>query len=323
MHEVGFQHVYSYADFQETHKVEDPDFFVHVAEKTPNNHRRAQPHRTYLQYSETVQTARDYYNSSDADHFYATIWGGEDIHIGIYQHDSESIFDASRRTVQQLAAQIPDLDTKARVLDIGSGYGGSARYLANTYGCRVTCLNLSEAQNRRNFDLNRAQGLHLLINVVDGSFEEIALPEGTVDLAWSQDALLHSGDRRRVLAEVSRVLARGGHFVFTDIMQSDSCSPEVMQPILDRINLESLGSLETYRKFAEQVGLEEVGWIDLSSHLSTHYARILQEVQANYEELTRVCSEDYINRARIGLQHWIDGGNSGDLVWGIFHFRKP
>jgi sarcosine/dimethylglycine N-methyltransferase len=323
MLEVGFQHVYSYADFQETHKVEDPDFFIHVAEKTPNKNRRSQPNQTYLKYSEIVQTARDYYNSSDADHFYATVWGGEDIHIGIYQHDTESIFDASRRTVQQLAAQIPNLDAKTRVLDIGSGYGGSARYLAMTYGCRVTCLNLSEAQNRRNFDLNRAQGLHLLINVVDGSFEEISLPDESVDLVWSQDALLHSGDRRRVLAEVNRVLARGGHFVFTDIMQSDSCSPDVMQPILDRINLESLGSLETYRKFAEQVGLAEVGWTDLSSHLSTHYARVLQEVQANYEELIRVCSEDYINRARIGLQYWIAGGHSGDLGWGIFHLRKP
>jgi sarcosine/dimethylglycine N-methyltransferase len=162
-----------------------------------------------------------------------------------------------------------------------------------------------------------------LINVVDGSFEDISLPEGTVDLVWSQDALLHSGDRRRVLSQVSDVLAPGGHFVFTDIMQSDSCSPDVMQPILDRINLESLGSMETYRKFAEQVGLEEVEWIDLSSHLSAHYARVLREVQTNYEELTRVCSEDYIKRAQIGLQHWINSGNSGDLVWGIFHFRKP
>ena len=33
-------------------------------------------------YSEVVETARDYYNSEDAEAFYSTIWGGEDIHIG-------------------------------------------------------------------------------------------------------------------------------------------------------------------------------------------------------------------------------------------------
>ena len=33
MYEVGFQNVQTYADFQETHKAKDPDFFIHVASK--------------------------------------------------------------------------------------------------------------------------------------------------------------------------------------------------------------------------------------------------------------------------------------------------
>ena len=87
MNEVGFQQVKTYADFQETHKVEDPDFYVHVAEKLYKNEERPTTIMGKfgdLNYSTTVDTARDYYNSSDADRFYATIWGGEDIHIGLY-----------------------------------------------------------------------------------------------------------------------------------------------------------------------------------------------------------------------------------------------
>ena len=34
MNEVGFQKVKSYGDFQETYQESEPDFFVHVAEKT-------------------------------------------------------------------------------------------------------------------------------------------------------------------------------------------------------------------------------------------------------------------------------------------------
>jgi SAM-dependent methyltransferase len=34
MHEVGFQHIETYGDFQETFKAHDPDFLVHVAEKS-------------------------------------------------------------------------------------------------------------------------------------------------------------------------------------------------------------------------------------------------------------------------------------------------
>ena len=33
MHEVGFQTIDTFGDFQETFRDEDPDFFVHVAEK--------------------------------------------------------------------------------------------------------------------------------------------------------------------------------------------------------------------------------------------------------------------------------------------------
>ncbi len=321
MLEVGFQQVKTYADFQETHKVEDPDFFVHVAEKIYKNEPR--PNKPVpVSYSGMVKTAQDYYNSHDADQFYATIWGGEDIHVGLYLNDEDPIFDASRRTVQQMASQVKDLDARSRVLDIGAGYGGSARYLAKTYGCQVMCLNLSEIQNQRNRDLNRAHGLSMLINVVDGSFEDIALPDGVVDVVWSQDALLHSADRARVFAEVYRILSKGGHFILTDIMQSESCSQDGLQPILDRIHLDSLGSLALYRKLATRLGLQEMQWTDLSHQLSNHYSRVLQEVEANWDNLTMACSEDYLNRTKVGLRHWIAGGKSDDLNWGILHFRK-
>lgn len=45
--------------------------------------------------SQVVYQARDYYNSIDADEFYAKVWGGEDIHIGLYlnsESDKRGIF---------------------------------------------------------------------------------------------------------------------------------------------------------------------------------------------------------------------------------------
>ncbi len=61
-------------------------------------------------------------------------------------------------------------------------------------------------------------------------------------MVWSQDALLHSGDRGRVLQEVARVLKPGGEFVFSDLMQSDTCPQGVLQPILDRLLLKDMAS---------------------------------------------------------------------------------
>jgi sarcosine/dimethylglycine N-methyltransferase len=269
-----------------------------------------------------TNVARDYYNSGDADNFYSTIWGGEDIHVGIYESEDEGIFEASRRTVERMAARLDGLGPESRVLDLGSGYAGPARYLAKTYGSRVVALNLSEVENERGRALNEERGLDHLVEVVDGSYEDIPYPEESFDVVWSQDAILHSGERERVLEETARVLKPGGDFVFTDPMQADDCPEAVLEPILDRIHLDSLGSPDFYRQAAERVGLREVGFEDHSEQIPTHYHRVLRETEAREEELSRLVSGEYIERMKKGLVHWIEGGRNGYLTWGIFHFRS-
>jgi sarcosine/dimethylglycine N-methyltransferase len=272
--------------------------------------------------SSAVETARTYYNSSDADTFYHTIWGGEDIHIGLYQGDDDTIRDASRRTVERMCAALSGLDESKRVLDIGAGYGGAARWLAKNHRCDVVALNLSEVENERNREMSREQGLADKITVIDGSFESIDADDASFDVVWSQDAILHSGARETVLDEVARVLKSGGEFVFTDPMQADDCPEGVLQPILDRIHLESLGSPRFYRKALAERGFEEVSFEDLSHQLPNHYSRVLRETERLEPELDGKVSPDYIARMKKGLQHWVDGGHRGHLTWGIFRFDK-
>ena len=273
-------------------------------------------------YSEVVNIARDYYNSEDADNFYAVIWGGEDIHIGLYDSADESIEGASQRTVHRMAEKLT-LFPGSTVLDIGSGYGGAARYLADKFGCTVTALNLSEKENQRARELNQQRGLSNRINVIDGSFENIPVENNSYDLVWSQDAILHSGHKEQVLREVSRVLRPGGRFIFTDPMQADDCPPTVLQPVLDRIHLDSLGSFAFYRQQARELGWNEILVEEMTHQLVTHYTRVRQELAANRDQLKGRVSEPYIDRMMQGLGHWVDAGDSGYLSWGIMVFEKP
>ena len=270
--------------------------------------------------SKTVEVTREYYDSDSADRFYATVWGGEDIHIGLYQGEYDSIAAASQRTVQKMASLL-ELNQDSVVLDIGSGYGGSARYLAKTFGCRVTCLNLSGVQNQRNRMLNQEQGWEQLIEVIEGNFEEIPAEAHSYDVVWSQDAILHSCDRLKVLAEVRRVLRLGGQFIFTDIMQSEDCPEGVLQPVYDRIYLDSLGSINFYRQNLTQRGFQEIQFLNLSEQLINHYSAILRCLETNYDEFRETWGE-YVDRQKIGLNHWIEAGKKGYLNWGILHFRS-
>jgi len=275
-------------------------------------------------YSPAVQVARDYYNSHDADQFYWQIWGGQDIHIGWYEQPDEAIADASRRTVETMAKRFRAKPGKQQVLlDLGAGYGGAARYLADCFGCHVIALNLSETENQRHRQLNRQAGLEEQIEVIDGDFENIPVPEMAVDYGWSQDAFLHSGRREQVLAEVARVLRPGGELIFTDPMAADDCPPGVLDPILQRIHLETLGSPGFYLETCQRLGLQPLAaFEDRTEHLVTHYSRVLRETQERQAELLESISAEYLERMQRGLQHWITGGQRGHLAWGLFHFVK-
>lgn len=269
-----------------------------------------------------VEITQSYYDSTDADEFYFRIWGGEDIHIGIYD-EGPDISYASQKTVKAMAAQLPALGPDTPVLDIGAGYGGAARYLAKAYTCPVTCLNLSQVENERNRQQNQAQGLAPHIEVVEGNFEALPFQREAFQVVWSEDALLHSDQRWKVFQEVDRVLAPGGDFIFTDPMQSDDCPPDVLDPVLARIHLSSMGSVAVYRAYAQKLGWKEAGIRQMPEHLVKHYSRVLEELERQEADLRRHCSPTYLQTMKRGLNHWISAGNAGYLNWGILHFRKP
>ena len=271
--------------------------------------------------SEAVERAEAYYDSGEADAFYQAIWGGQDIHIGIYRDDAEPIADASRRTVESMADRLIRSDASTRVLALGAGYGGSARYLADRFGCKVTCLNLSETQNALNRTLTVEAGLNELVDVVYGDFENIPEPDDSFDIVWSQDAILHSGNRTRVLDEVSRVLVGDGQFTFTDPMQSDTCPDGVLQPILDRIQLSTLASFGFYRTELTARGFEESRTEELTDQLRMHYWRVGKALQDRYDEAVKMSGQTYVDNMIKGLQHWVDGADRGYLAWGIMDYR--
>ncbi|KPC60542.1 SAM-dependent methyltransferase [Streptomyces chattanoogensis] len=273
--------------------------------------------------SNSEEATRSYYDTADVDAFYDAVWGGEDIHTGVYTHDDESIATASRRTIEQAADKVSDLlSAGGTVLDLGSGYGGAARCLAERFGCHVFALNLSESQNERHRATNAKRGLDGLIEVVTGSFHDIPFPDGRFDVVWSQEAFCHSGDRTRLLSEAVRVLDREGAMVFTDLMAAEETPVETLYPAVSRLGVDALATPDFYRRALAGLGLSRVDFDDRSGQLIPHYERITAETRRREQELRGIISPAYVDGLVANLPLWVDAAHRGHLRWGIFHCRR-
>ncbi|HET9381114.1 MAG TPA: class I SAM-dependent methyltransferase [Streptomyces sp.] len=268
-------------------------------------------------------STRRYYETSDVDAFYDAVWGGEDIHIGIYAHGQEAVADASHRTVQHAADQVADLiSPDATVLDLGSGYGGSARSLAERFGCRVVALDLSEEHNRRHRAANARRGLDSLIEVVTGSLTDLPYEAERFDVVWSLEVLCHVTDRDGALEEAVRVLKPGGALVFSDIMAAGDDTPaQVLRPALTRLGVQSLATPSSYLTALSRLGMK-AEFEDHSAHCATHYARLNEEVHRRADELREVISPAYVDDLLTNLPLWADITRRRQLRWGLFHARR-
>ncbi|WJV46656.1 SAM-dependent methyltransferase [Streptomyces flavofungini] len=266
---------------------------------------------------------RTYYESTDVDRFYDIVWGGEDIHTGIYDHATEPVADASRRTVERLADHLADhLSPGRTVLDLGSGYGGTARYLADRFGCDVVALNLSEAQNERHRAANAERGPDGLIEVVTGSFHEVPYGDGHFDAVCSLEAFCHSGDRARVLGEAARVLKPGGALAFTDIMAAEETPAEDLRPVVARLGVDALATPAFYLDQLAELGFDPVGFDDHTPQLARHYVRLTADARAREADLRAAISPAYVDGLLANLPLWVDAARADRLRWGVFHGRR-
>ena len=137
--------------------------------------------------------------------------------LGALDHFHTGGLRASRELLELAQIRADD-----RVLDIGAGLAGPARMLASAPGCRVDCLEMSPDYCAGAALLNRLTGLEDRIGVHEGSALEMPFPDDSFDAAWMQNVGMNIADKRRLYAEVRRVLKPGGRFAFQEMAAGNS-----------------------------------------------------------------------------------------------------
>jgi sarcosine/dimethylglycine N-methyltransferase len=109
-----------------------------------------------------------------------------------------------------------------RVLDVGAGLAGPARFIASAIGCRVDCLEMSPDFCAGAALLNHLTGLDDRIEVHAGSALDLPFPDDAFDVVWMQNVGMNIADKQTLYDEIYRVLRPGGRYAFQEMAAGSS-----------------------------------------------------------------------------------------------------
>ncbi len=161
------------------------------------------------------------------------------------------------------------ITSETRVLDAGSGIGGTARYLADHYGCTVTAVDLTDEYCETSRWLNGLVALDDRISVRQADVTALPFADATFDVVISQHVQMNVADKARLYSEASRVLVGGGRLALWDIMIGDRGELDYPLPWADEPTRSHLASSDELRAAVESAGFAVEHWNDLTEPAAT------------------------------------------------------
>ena len=154
----------------------------------------------------------------------------------------------------------------SRVLDAGSGLGGPSRYLAETFNCEVSGVDLAPHYVAIAELLARRAGLEDKVQYSVGDLAHLAFESASFDLVWTQHVVMNIRDRAGLYGEFRRVLGPNGKFAFYDVIAADGAEPAIYPvPWAETSDTSTLLTEGQTRAALENAGLKVVQWKDVTA----------------------------------------------------------
>ena len=158
-------------------------------------------------------------------------------------------------------AELAGITADMSVLDVGSGVGGPARFLAATCGCRVKGVDLSEPFVDAARYLTERTGQSAEVSFETASALELPFDDGRFDAALLQHVAMNISDRARLYREIRRVLKTGGRFATFDVV-SNGDEPHYPMPWARTPATSFLLTAAATREAIEPAGFRMLAWRD-------------------------------------------------------------
>ena len=159
-------------------------------------------------------------------------------------------------------AQAAGLRSTHRVLDIGSGIGGTSRCLAKEFACRVTGIDLTDEYCQVASMLTAKVGLDGLVDYRQGDATNLPFEDNEFDVVWTEHVAMNIPDKRRFYSEMHRVLKPGGTLAIYDVLAGSSGPALYPVPWARTPDTSFLVSPQELRRLLQDTGFTVSDWRD-------------------------------------------------------------
>jgi ubiquinone/menaquinone biosynthesis C-methylase UbiE len=184
-----------------------------------------------------------------------------------------------RKATEELIQQL-GLSSIDRVLDIGCGLGGPARFVADRYKCHVTGIDLTRDYVEAGNAVCEWVGLSDRVSLGQASALSIPYP----DAAFSAAYLLHVGmnieDKVKLFAEAARVLRPGSRFGVYDVMRTGDGALAYPLPWATTSECNAVAEPEQYRCALTSAGFEILSERNRREFALTYFNQIRSKMSA-------------------------------------------
>jgi ubiquinone/menaquinone biosynthesis C-methylase UbiE len=168
-----------------------------------------------------------------------------------------------REATKELAELLGKINN-LEILDVGCGIGGTARYLASSFDCRVTGIDLTPTYISLAEKLSHMVGLSKETSFYEASALDLPFSNEEYDVVWMEHVQMNIPSKGKLASELARVLRQDGIVVFHEIFSDSGDNPHFPVPWADGPSGSFLVSKENFQNALKEAGLEVVQWKDVT-----------------------------------------------------------
>ena len=196
-------------------------------------------------------------NKSDLEIF----WTRGNIYSRIQQAMSEANLDNKKLEIEDLfpidqyhargiAATVDlgkrmSISANQKIIDIGCGLGGPARYFAKQFECFITGIDITPSFVEIGNRFNKLTSMSSQVSLQVGDGETLDFEDETFHGGYSQHVTMNISDRIKFFSEAFRVLKSGAFFAFTEHGLGPNVKPIFPLPWADSEDMSFLLPPET------------------------------------------------------------------------------